>query len=123
MTTAMAEEATTKDEEPVLLALIMPNPNTDGESRENPLANLDYGRASKNHEGHADLNITFTEYDAGIGRAFVRSDHPLLPSLLERYPQIQVDQGAGERIYVCSECDKEFGSPMAIKGHSRVHKS
>lgn len=108
-----------------LVQLIFPNAfGNDPEHRENPYANLDFGPAGKHADDHAITNITFRETEPGVGRAIVRGDHPLLPRLLEKYPQIRVGEEVNPTVYLCSECDdgREFGSKVGLRSHMRTHK-
>ncbi len=108
-----------------MVQLIMPNPfGNDPEHRENPLANLDFGPAGVHADDHAETNITFYETEAGVGRAFIRGDHPLLPRLLEKYPQVRIGEETQQRVYLCSECEdgREFGSKLALANHMRSHR-
>lgn len=110
-----------------MVQLVIPNPfGADPEHRENPLANLDFGPASKRAADHDETNITFREMEPGVGRALVRGDHPLIPRLLEKYPQIRVGEDEGTKtVFVCHICDdgREFGSKTAIGNHMRSHKN
>ena len=101
----------------------MPSPVPMDQGRENPLANLDFGPYGPHEEGHATGNIKFQQ-DGNVGYATVRADHPLLPDLLRKYPQIEFVTGAQPTIYLCSICDdgREFASKPALRMHMRVHK-
>jgi hypothetical protein len=114
----------TTPETPRILALIMPNPHGSApDHRENPLANLDFGPAGIHSAEHATTNIHFSETEPGVGRAFVREDHPLLPRLFEKYPMIRVDDGRPVQVFVCGYCDdREFGSRQGLRNHMRSHE-
>lgn len=86
------------------------------------LINLDFGPAGPHDADHADRNITFYGTREGGGYAVVKGDHPLLPRLFEKYPQVRYVTPEGkEPIYVCDECGDEFTSKPALRGHRRVH--
>lgn len=107
--------------------LMFPNPfPNDPEHRENPHANLDFGPASKRAADHDETNITFRETEPGVGRCIVRADHPLLPRLLEKYPQIIVGADETNKTkFLCHICDdgREFASKTAIGNHMRAHRN
>jgi hypothetical protein len=109
-----------------MVQLVIPNPfGADPEHRENPLANLDFGPAGRHADDHDVTNITFRETEPGVGRALIRADHPLLPRLLEKYPQVKIGEETTNTVYLCSECDdgREFGSKLALRNHQRAHKA
>lgn len=80
-----------------------------------------YGSGSTKLRGpgqHPDL-IQFGELVPGV--AIVPADHPLLPALLRRRPDITVLEPGEEigRTYVCEVCDREFQSKRSLANHRK----
>lgn len=108
-----------------VVVLVMPNPHGDDpEHRENKLANLDFGPAGRHADDHDTTNITFREVDAGVGRAIVAADHPLIPDLFRKYPMIRIEGSDDKTTFLCHICTdgREFGSKLALRSHMRVHR-
>jgi hypothetical protein len=106
-----------------MTVLVMPNPHPD-DGRENPLANLDFGPAGTHSEDHDSINIVFREDEPGVGRAIIRNDHPLLERLFQKYPQVRIEDGGPETIYLCSVCDdgREFAGKPQLRSHMAAHR-
>lgn len=66
-----------------------------------------------------DNMIVFGHVEPGV--AIVREGHPLLPALLRRYPHVKVMEPGEQigKVYACPDCDKEFTTKRAVKGHAK----
>lgn len=82
---------------------------------------LVYGQGSVGMNGPetTDAMIVFGAVEPGV--AIVREGHPLLPGLLRRFPHIKVMEPGEQigKVYACPDCDKEFSTKRAVKGHAK----
>lgn len=105
------------------MVLRMPRRRPYEQGFEDPNTNMDYGPASRNSPNHAQVNIKFTANGDGDGFAVVPVDHPLLDSLMRKYPQVEVvESNPRPEAYVCEVCDKEYKTKGGLSTHKRSHK-
>lgn len=104
------------------LTLRMPRTVPYEEGFEFTEGNLDFGPAAKHSANHDETNIRFRADGAGDGYAIVREGHPLLPALMQRYPQVQVvESNPKPEAYVCEICEAEYKTTRGLLTHKLSH--
>lgn len=110
------EEPVTKKPDLVSLYMKRTKPEIDG--WEDPNANLKFGPAPYNSPEAADQNISF------YGRyATCRADHPLLDTLMAKYPVEFVTTESKTEVWVDAETGKEYKSKRAYNSAQRAKKA
>lgn len=105
-----------------LMVLRMPRKVPYVEGFEFPEGNLDFGPAPKHAAAHDTTNIKFTANGDGDGYAIVRRDHPLLPALMRKYPQVEmVESNQKAEAYVCEVCGREYKTKPGLLNHKLTH--
>lgn len=103
---------------PEMVTLYMKRTRAEAEGWEDPNANLKYGPAPANTNEALTENIHFYNRYATC-----RADHPLLDSLLTKYPVEIVTTEEKAKLYVDADTGKEYKSKKAYQAAQRAKKA
>ena len=85
--------------------------------------NLDFGPAAKHAPNHDEVNLSFHAEGDGDGYCIAKADHPLIPDLMRRYPQVEIVESNTEpEAFVCEVCEKEYKTKRGLLNHKLSHK-